>query len=58
MATRNGAFRETNRVMARGQTYAGIDDAVNTPVLTEPLKTPSWWFIGISVALPLLAVYL
>ncbi len=58
MATRNGAFRETNRVMARGQTYAGIDDAVNTPVLTEPLKTPSWWFIGISISLPLLAVYL
>lgn len=57
MATRS-AVRETNRVMARGQTYAGIDDAVNTPVLTEPLKTPSWWFIGISIALPLLGVYL
>ena len=58
MAQRRTALRETNRVIAQGQTYAGVDDAVNTPVLTEPLKTPSWWFIGMGVALPLLAMFL
>ena len=57
MALKN-PLRETNRVMARGQTYAGIDDSVTNPVLVEPLKTPKWWFIGISIALPLLGMYL
>lgn len=58
MAERRAVLRETNRVMAHGQTYAGVDDAVNTPVLVEPLKTPSWWFIGMGIALPLLAAFL
>ena len=51
-------FRETNRVIARGQTYKGIDDDVMTPVLTHPRRTPTWWYVGMTIALGLLAVYL
>src|SRR5690625_394928 len=58
MAARNPAFRETNRVMAKGQTYAKIDDDVITPVLTPPLKTPAWWTIGFIIAIGLLGMFL
>ena len=43
---------ETNRVIGRGQTSGGIDDVVNTPVLVGPQRTPTWWWIGISITGP------
>ena len=49
---------ETDRVIAPGQTYAGVDDVVNKPVLKGPFATPIWWFIGFGIAFTLLMVYL
>jgi len=50
--------RETNRVIAPGQSAGGIDDVVNTPVLVGPQRTPTWWWIGFGIALSLLGLYL
>jgi Ni/Fe-hydrogenase subunit HybB-like protein len=50
--------RETNRVIAPGQTAGSIDDVVNTPVLVGPLKTPTWWWIGFAISAALLGLYL
>jgi Ni/Fe-hydrogenase subunit HybB-like protein len=59
MAVRTGIpVADTTRVIGRGQTPAGIDDTVNTPVLVGPGRTPTWWWIGFGVSLTLLAVYL
>jgi Ni/Fe-hydrogenase subunit HybB-like protein len=58
MAVRSGQIVETNRVIAPNQTYGGLDDVVNAPVLTPPLKTPTWWFIGFGLALAGLTLYL
>jgi Ni/Fe-hydrogenase subunit HybB-like protein len=58
MAVRAGRAHETNRVLGPGQTAAGIDDVVNTPVLVGPLRTPLWWWLGFSLSAALLGVYL
>jgi molybdopterin-containing oxidoreductase family membrane subunit len=49
---------ETNRVIGRDQSYGGIDDVVNAPVLEGPLRTPTWWWIGFGISLAFLAMYL
>ena len=49
---------ETNRVIAPGQTYGGIDDVVDAPVLEQPQRTPVWWIVGFGIALLGLAMYL
>lgn len=49
---------ETNRVIARGQSYGRIDDEVNNPVEVGPLRTPLWWWIGFGISASLLGVYL
>ena len=50
--------RETQRVIAPGQTAGSIDDVVNTPVLVGPQRTPTWWWIGFGITLSLLGLYL
>ena len=50
--------KETNRVIARGQSYGRIDDEVNNPVEVGPTRTPLWWWIGFSISASLLGVYL
>ena len=49
---------ETNRVIGPGQTYGGIDDVVNEPVLIGPRRTPLWWWIGLGISLALLGMYI
>ncbi len=49
---------ETNRVIAKGLDYGSFDDIVDAPVLTEPLKTPTWWWVGFGIAALFLAMYL
>ena len=49
---------ETDRVIAPGQTYGGVDDVVNRPILKGPFATPIWWFVGFGIAFLLLMVYL
>ena len=56
--TGRGGLIETNRVIGRGQTSQGIDDVVNTPVLSDVKRTPLWWWIGFGISLSLLGVYL
>ena len=61
MALGSGKFTsypETTRVIRPGETYAGIDDRVNTPVLEGFGKTPTWWWIGFTISAMLLVVYL
>ena len=58
MSVRTPSIQETHRVIGRGQTSAGIDDTVNTPVLVGPGRTPRWWWIGMGISLSLLALYL
>src|SRR5690625_3235817 len=58
MAARNPVIRETNRVIAKGQTYAKVDDDVMTPGRTPPLKTPAWWTGAFVVAVSLLGMFL
>jgi Ni/Fe-hydrogenase subunit HybB-like protein len=61
MAVTTGAprsVRETNRVIAPGQTAGLIDDVVNTPVLVGPMRTPLWWWIAFGISLSLLGLYL
>lgn len=53
-----GGLIETNRVIGKGQTPQGIDDVVNTPVLSDVKRTPLWWWIGFGISLSLLGVYL
>ncbi len=53
-----GGRPETNRVIARGQTYGNIDDAINVPVEEHPLRTPLWWWLGFSMSGALLTLYL
>ena len=50
--------KETNRVIAPDQNYGGIDDAINRPIESEPLRTPLWWWIGISISGALLTLYI
>ncbi len=52
------SYPETNRVIRPGETYAGIDDRVNTPVLAGFGKTPTWWWIGFTISAMVLMVYL
>ncbi len=49
---------ETNRVIARGESYGAIDDAINRPIERHPLGTPLWWWIGFGMAGSLLMLYL
>ena len=61
MALDSGKFTsypETTRVIRPGETYAGIDDRVNTPVLAGFGKTPAWWWIGFAISGSLLMLYL
>ncbi|MEX2536144.1 MAG: NrfD/PsrC family molybdoenzyme membrane anchor subunit [Trueperaceae bacterium] len=60
MTVRKGNRRvlETNRVIGRGQSYGGVDDVVDAPVLDHPRATPAWWYVGMMVALALLGIYL
>ncbi len=58
MSARDPSLRQTNRVIARGQTYGKVDDDVITPVLTPPLKTPGWWTGAFAVAITLLGMFL
>ncbi len=58
MAVISGKSTETNRVIAKGETFGGIDDRVNAPIEAQPLKTPTWWYIGFTMAVGLLGVYL
>lgn len=58
VVTGSGTMVETNRVIAPGQTSGLIDDVVNTPVLVGPQRTPTWWWIGFSISLALLGLYL
>lgn len=51
-------FKETNRVIVKGETFASIDDTVNKPIEAAPFKTPLWWWIGFFMAAGLLGVYL
>ncbi len=58
MAVRRDKIAETDRVIGPGQTYSGIDDTVNKPILTSILGTPIWWFIAFGIAFLLLMLYL
>ena len=61
MAVRPGTPRrpvETERVIAPGQTYGGVDDLVNAPVLNPVTRTPFWWFVIFGAAGLLLMLYL
>ena len=58
MAVIGGSRKETNRVIAKGQTYGNIDDVINVPIEEHPLRTPLWWWIGISISGALLTLYL
>ncbi len=49
---------ETDRVIAPGQSYGSVDDAVNSPVLLPLGRTKLWWFIGFGIAFSLLMLYL
>ena len=49
---------ETNRVIARGESYGSLDDAINRPIERHPLGTPLWWWIGFGMAGSLLLLYL
>lgn len=57
MATISGKPRETDRVIAPGQTYASVDDVIATPVLTPLVKTPLGWFLGFGAAFALLMLF-
>jgi Ni/Fe-hydrogenase subunit HybB-like protein len=61
MAVRPGQPRqplETERVIAPGQTYGGVDDLVNYPVLNPVTRTPFWWFVIFGAAGLLLMLYI
>lgn len=58
MAVRRRGIQETNRVIAPGQTYGGVDDRVNQPILQKPTSSPIWWFLGFAVGFLVLMVYL
>ncbi|MEZ4606094.1 MAG: NrfD/PsrC family molybdoenzyme membrane anchor subunit [Deinococcales bacterium] len=52
---------ETDKVIGNHggeQSYGSIDDVVNAPLYTHPLKTPTWWFVGFGIAFFFLMVYL
>ena len=49
---------KTHRVIAPGETAGSIDDAALNPVLAGPLRTPTWWWIGFSIAMAFLSMYL
>ena len=58
VTTTKGPLAETNRVIGRGQSYGKIDDVVLTPVLTDVMRTPRWWWIGFGISLAFLTMYL
>ena len=58
VTTTKGPLAETNRVIGRGQTYGTIDDVVLQPVLTDVMRTPRWWWIGFTISLAFLTMYL
>lgn len=61
MAVRSGRpveFVETERVITPGLGYGQVDDAINDPIELGPFKTPTWWWVGFSMALGLLGIYL
>ena len=49
---------ETNRVIGLDQSYGGIDDVIDRPIESNPLRTPLWWWIGISISGALLTLYI
>jgi len=51
-------FKESNRAIVAGETFASIDDVVNKPIEKDPFKTPLWWWIGFFMAAGLLTIYL
>jgi Ni/Fe-hydrogenase subunit HybB-like protein len=51
-------IEETNRVIAPGQSYGGVDDNVSQPILRGVGRTPLWWFLGFAVGFVLLMLYL
>lgn len=53
-----GPVKETNRVIAPGQTYGQIDDTVLDPVLAGVQRTPTWWWIGFGISASFLGLYL
>ena len=58
MAVIGGRNQETNRVIGRDQSYGGIDDVIDRPIESNPLRTPLWWWIGISISGALLTLYI
>lgn len=51
-------FKESNRAIVAGETFASVDDVVNKSIEKPPFKTPLWWWIGFFMAAGLLTVYL
>jgi molybdopterin-containing oxidoreductase family membrane subunit len=58
MAVATGNKVETHRVIGTGETAASIDDVVLGPVLAGPQRTPTWWWIGFTIAMGFLGLYL
>ena len=55
---RRGRVQETNRVIAPGQTYSGVDDVVDRPIFRKLTRAPRWWFMGFAVGFVLLMLWL
>lgn len=50
-------FKETTRVIVPGQTYAGIDDIVAEPLERDLFETPRWWWIALSITVPIAGLW-
>ena len=59
MAVQRGRrVQETNRVIAPGQTYGGVDDVVDRPIFRKLTRAPRWWFLGFAIGFVLLMLWL
>ena len=55
---RSRRVQETNRVIAPGQTYGGVDDVVDRPIFRKLTRAPRWWFLGFAIGFVLLMLWL
>ena len=55
---RRGRVQETNRVIAPGQSYGGVDDVVDRPIFRKLTRAPRWWFLGFAIGFVLLMLWL
>ncbi len=55
---RRGRVQETNRVIAPGQSYGGVDDVVDRPIFRTLTRAPRWWFLGFAIGFVLLMLWL